>query len=67
MEIKITYKKEEIKEMVLNQHIARFGYAPEGDEWLCSCGYSDEWKVENIKAEEPEKPLNFDLSVEEIS
>jgi hypothetical protein len=52
MEVRITYKKEEIENLCLQDATSRFGTAPEGKEWSAVQSYSNV-TVELIDSEAP--------------
>jgi hypothetical protein len=57
MHIKVKYGREEVGKIVLEQHIKRFGEAPEGEYWDCSVDYYDGCRIENVKVTEPDKEV----------
>jgi hypothetical protein len=61
-DIVITYEKEECQEMMVAQHIIRFGSAPGGYHWEAS-DYYGHWKLEAVKNDEPAVEQKEELKI----
>jgi len=53
MDISIKYSREEVDEIILEHHVKKFGFASDGEKWVCSEQYGA-YRVENAKEKEQE-------------